>query len=101
MQISEQLTFCTWIYPRWSRWYPRIGVFEIKTSETPRYIEKQIHFDLRLSKKGSDLNIRAMDVQTFHVNDSIPYVNILRLVSLFRITTQRAYSCWNKMLSIF
>ena len=60
-------------------------MFEIKTSETPQYIEKQIHFDLRLSKTGSALNIRAVDVQTFKVNDSIPYVNILRFVSIFRI----------------
>ena len=53
-----------------------MGVFEIRTSNTldsPNIISTVIIAD----DKGA-LTIRALDVHTFKLNDSIPYVNILR-----------------------
>ena len=83
LQISRQLTFCAWLYPKWRRWYPRLGVFELKTSETPSYIENHITCDLREDGKGS-WTVRADDVHNFKVNDSIDFNNILRLMYLLK-----------------
>ena len=58
-----------------------MGVFEIRTTETlddPNIISTVLKAD-----ENGALNIRALDVHSFKLNDSIPYDNILRMWNRF------------------
>ena len=58
-----------------------MGVFEIRTTDTlddPNIISTVLKAD-----ENGALNIRALDVHSFKLNDSIPYDNILRMWNRF------------------
>ena len=55
-----------------------MGIYEIRTSKTldnPNVISTTMEAD-----ENGALNINALDVHSFKLNDSIPYVNILRFI---------------------
>ena len=81
-QVTNQLTFCAWIYPRWSRWTNlKLGAFEIKTTETLHNDEKIVAIYFKVDKKGN-LTFMASYVHLFKLNVSIASVNILRIVCI-------------------
>ena len=80
-QVTNQLTFCAWLYPFWSRWAFKLGAFEIRTTETLYSEEKIVTVCLSLDKSG--LTISAAYVHLFKLNVSIASVNILRIVCIF------------------
>ena len=55
-----------------------MGIYEIRTTET--LDSDNITSTILIADDNGALNIRALDVHSFKLNDSIPYVNILRLV---------------------
>ena len=82
VQITNQLTFCAWIYPTWCRWaYLKLGAFEIKTSETLDNDEQMVALFLKVDESG-DLTFMASYVHLFTLNVSIDSVNILRIVRI-------------------
>ena len=53
-----------------------MGIFEIRTTETLE--SDNIISTLLIADVNGALNIRSLDVQSFKLNDSIQYNNILR-----------------------
>ena len=78
LQVTNQLTFCAWIYPSWSRWTnSKIGIFEIRNTDTLHYDEKIVTIYLIFDENG-ELKLEAAYVHLFTIDESINSVNILR-----------------------
>ena len=74
-----------------------MGIFEIRTTETME--SDNIISTILIADANGALNIRALDVQSFLLNDSIQYNNILRS-RWFKILTRIETSLsrmWNKL----
>ena len=86
IQISDQLSVCAWINPLWTRWYPGVEVFNVKTTE------RLISCHLKENKKKGILDIRAtyviikneeystMKNLIFKTNDSFAIHQMLRFL---------------------
>ena len=60
-----------------------MGIFEIRTTETLE--SDNIISTLLIADVNGALNIRSLDVQSFKLNDSIQYNNILRFSAGLRV----------------
>ena len=61
-----------------------MGVFEIRTSRTLE--SDNVISTILIADENGALNIRALDVHSFKLNDSIPYNNILRMWNRFCVS---------------
>jgi len=80
--FSQQISFCGWIQPNFSRWQTWIGILELRTTLTLG--DRTPLLQLVVTSGNSGLaELQFMDVHKFSFTPGFSYVNLLRKWSAF------------------